>query len=536
MGPWWRFLGAAGCAALFACARGGDPPVVVAGDSGIPDAGPPDAGPPDAGPPDAGPPDAGPTFGGPGPWPATNVSYGDADGVRPGDLDWPGVVGFSTDETQNQWLATHGALYVMRPGDKAFRRYDARDGLHLQSNPVRYCDSSFLGGDKSCPIFGAASDPGISEITGGGPNEVFVGYFSQHNWNDPNDGTWGDPFRHMGKVDRVRLKADGTLEVVRFDMVSGRTPMFWHNRIVYRLLYDHFIHKHELYVGTEHGIDKISPDKWFPPDPHWPYGDYLYWMSDHLHPRVCFHEWCTGDEDKDTQMMGGWSGLAIAPDGDLWAGGKWSAGKIIYTPLAAELKPDGTPNLYGTTGWFQRDGKAYSFNFGEQWCGSSGSVKKWCTEDPAHPHCPGGVSGWVLSPCTPGGEGGPPVFGPPSVGDPVDISAVTVTPDGKSWWSSPTYGIASFDGKSFTYYSVSQTGASGTVTDMLALPDGRLAIGTAGNGLTLWSPGTGAHASIRAGSGLRDNTVNRLELDMMVNPPALHVSTSTGASTIRVFP
>jgi hypothetical protein len=235
--------------------------------------------------------------------------------------------------------------------------------------------------------------------------------------------------------------------------------------------------------------------------------------------------------------MGGWSGLAIAPDGDLWAGGKWSAGKIIYTPLAAELNPDGTPNaLTGKTGWFQRGGAAYSFNFGEQWCGSSGSVKMWCTPDPAHNvQCPGGVPGWVLSPCTPG-TGGPPVFGPPTVGDPVDINAVTVTPDGKSWWSSPTYGIASFDGRQFTYFTPAQAGASGAVTDMVALPDGRLAIGTSGDGLTLWNPQTGAHASIRAGSGLRDNQVNRLELDMMVSPPALHVSTTTGASTIRVFP
>src|SRR5438067_12685542 len=418
----WRCVGAVACALFLACARGGEqPPGADAGPDlgggGRPDAGPPDAGPPDAGPPDAGPPDAGPTFGGPGPWPSGNVTYGQADGILAGDLGFDGIVGFSTDETQNQWVATHSALYLMRPGEKTFRRYDASDGLHLQSNPVQYCDDSFLGGDRPCPIFGAAGNPGISEITGGGPNEVFVGYYSPHNWDDPNDGTWGDPFRHMGKVDRVRLKSDGKLEVVRFDMVSGNTPMFWHNRWVFRLLYDHFIHKHELYVGTEHGIDKISPDKWFPPNPHWPYVDYLYWMSDHLHPRVCAHQWCTGNENLDTQMMGGWSGLAIDSNGDLWAGGKWSAGHIIYTPLAAELKPDGTPNSDGTTGWLQRGGKAYTHNFGEQWCGSAASVQMW------------NGSAWVVTPCSPG-TNSPPVFPVPAPGDPADINAVTVTPDG----------------------------------------------------------------------------------------------------------
>lgn len=100
----------------------------------------------------------------------------------------------------------------------------------------------------------------------------------------------------------------------------------------------------------------------------------------------------------------------------------------------------------------------------------------------------------------------------------------------------PLYGIASFDGKAFTYYTVSQTGASGTVTDMVALPDGRLAIGTAGGGVTLWNPATGVSTLLRAGRGLADNAVNRMELDRMVDPPVLHVSTDTGASAIRVFP
>ncbi len=534
MGGSLRILAVAVCAAAVACARGSDhptpPPVTDGGgdvgtDGGTADAGNDggtDGGTTDGGT-DGGAVDGGPTFGGPGPWPLQNVTYGQADGLLAGDLG-DGVIGFSTDETQNQWVATRGALYLMRPGEKTFRRYDAKDGLHLQSNPVRYCDDSFMGGDRSCPIYGAASDPGISEITGGGPNEVFVGYFSEHDWNDPEDGTWGDKFRHMGKVDWVRLKPDGTIDVVRFDMVSGNTPNFWHDRTVYRLVYDHFIHKHELYVGTEHGIDKISPDKWRPPDPHWPYLGYLYWMSDHLHPRVCLHEWCTDNENLDTQMMGEWKGLAIAPDGDLWVGGKWSAGKIIYTPLAAELKPDGTPNPEGKTGWFQRTGEqAYSFHFGDRWCGSAGMVKKW------------NGSAWEMSSCEPN-RGNPPVFMPPMEGDEVSINAVTVTPDGKSWWSSPRYGIASFDGKSFTYYPVSQTGASGTIADMVALLDGRLAIGTQGGGVTLWNPATGASASLRAGKGLADNAVNRMELDKMVDPPVLHVSTATGASAIRVFP
>ena len=414
----------------------------------------------------------------------------------------------------------------MKPGDKSFHRYDAGDGLHLQSNPVQYCDSNLALGDRSCPIFGAASNPGITEITGGGPNEVFVGYASDHNWGAPGDGTWDDPLRHTGKVDRVRLKADGTLEVVRFDMVSGNTPMYWHDRYVFRLVYDHFIHKHELYVGTEHGIDKISPDKWFEPkNKSWPYLEYLYWMSDHLHPHVCMHQWCTWNEGLDTQMMGGFAALAIAPDGDLWCGSIWSAGKIIYTELAAELNPDGTPNPSGSTGWFQRGGGAFTHNFGDHWCGSAGHVQMWSDQARA----------WVDTPCSPG-TGWPPVFPVPSPGDRATINAVTVTPDGMVWWSSPTYGIAKFNGHQFSYFTPGQAGTSSIVTDLVALPDGRLAVATQSDGVMIWNPNTGAHTAFRAGSGLPDNNVNRLELDMMVSPPALHVSTALGATTLRVFP
>ena len=511
-GP-WRWVGGA-VALVMAVACSNSQSITSSPDSGAidpGDAGIPDAGLPDAGQPDAGQPDAGATFGGPGPWPKDNVTYGAAQGL---DLPYPGIVGFTTDETQNQWAATNSALYLMRPGDTTFRRYGAGDGLHLQSNPVRYCDSNFAGGDQSCPIFGGAADPGIREIVGGGPNEVFVGYFSNHDWTSEDDGTWNSPFRHQGKIDRVRLKPDGTLDVVRFDLVASNTVMYWHNRDAYRMLYDHFIHKHELYVGAEHGVDKISPDKWFEPtNQNWPYTEYREWMSDHLHPHTCKDEVCTGGQ-QDTQMMGGFAALAIDPfDGDLWAGSYYSAGKITYTEDAV--------------GWWNRGGaQAFAYTFGTSWCGSAGQVKIWNNQ----------VGNWVMTPCAPGQFGGPPVFPVPSPGDVMYINAVTVTPDHKSWWSSPTYGIASFDGRQFTYFSPAQAGTTSTVTDLVALPDGRLAVATQNDGLMIWNPDTGAHTAFRAGSGLPHNQVNRLELDLMVNPPALHVSTALGATTLRMFP
>jgi hypothetical protein len=304
------------------------------------------------------------------------------------------------------------------------------------------------------------------------------------------------------------------------------------------MVFDHFVHKHELYVGTEHGVDKLSPDKWFPPkNPFWPYRDNQVWMSDHLHPRVCKHEQCSDtNPNANTQMMGDWRGLAIGPDGDLWAGGKWSAGKIIYTELAAELDANGDPDPTGKTGWYQRPGGiAFKHVFGDPWCGSAGVNNVWNGNQ------------WVLTSCG-SGSGSPPIFQPPMEGDEVFINGVAVAPDGKVWWSSPTYGIASFEeiggacqamgptAKCFKYFDPSSIGVAGSVSDIIALPDGRLAIGSNGGGITLWDPATNTSKTIRAGSGLADNNVHRMELDTMVNPPVLHVATASGAASIRVFP
>ncbi len=471
-------------------------------DAGSPDAGSPDAGAPDAGNPDAGAPDGGTDggtiqFGGPGPWPTGNVTYGSADGIE----EMP-VVGVSTDETQNLWVATHSALYLLRPGETKFRRYDGSDGLHLPGFPVAACDDA-QGTLRPCPN-GDADPPGISEIVGGGPNEVFVGYSGHHDWSRADDGTWTDPWRHSGKLDRVRLNADGTLAVIRFDMVSNNSVEFWHNKTVWKMAYDHFIHPHELYVGTDHGVDKFSPDKWKPDDPP-PNNWFLLknnaqvWMSDHLHPQACYHKPCT---DESGLRLGDWRGLAIDPDGDLWVAGRWAAGLISW--------------VADNSVWYDRGGKSFLQAFG----------------DPYYGNC----------------SGNRPVFCTPQEGDYVDLSAVTVTKDGTVWFASGVlynepgevnYGIASWaPHKGFTYYDpVRDAGmAESDVQDMLALPDGRLVLAGPNSGLVLWNPTTGQHVSIHAGQGIPNDGVLRIALDTMVDPPALQVATRGGAAVLRALP
>src|SRR5207245_5781867 len=68
------------------------------------------------------------------------------------------------------------------------------------------------------------------------------------------------------------------------------------------------------------------------------------------------------------------------------------------------------------------------------------------------------------------------------LGEPVGISAVAVTPDGKSWWASgpfgsdPAYGLASFDGHAFKYFDpVRDAGMSERlVTDMVRSEERRV--------------------------------------------------------------
>jgi hypothetical protein len=194
--------------------------------------------------------------------------------------------------------------------------------------------------------------------------------------------------------------------------------------------------------------------------------------------------------------MGDWRGLALAPDGDLWVAGKWTAGKIRWT---SDLST-----------WDTRPGhEAYAFNFGDPYNPATGA--------------------------------NPPVFQPPLEGDPVSMSAVAVAKDGTVWFASdslstrdPSYGLASFDGKSFHYVSFHSAGVS-RVRDLIALPDGRLAVASP-SGISLWDPSSGRTTSISGSASLPSDDVLRLELDTSVDPLSLHVATSAGAAVLRVLP
>ena len=436
------------------------------------------------------------------PWPAGDTVYNSGNGL----LESP-VIAASTDEHQNLWVATREALYLLTPGAQKFRRFDAASGLHLASNPVSYYDCGpTVPFDDSSPWgcrwdVGAATGAGITDLAGGGAGEVFVGYDGQ--WDD-NDRSWDlvDTTRHSGKLDRVRLNDAGSITVQRFDMFSSNTMKYWENRAVQRMIYDHVKHPHELYVGFDHGVDRVLPDAYRDPSP----GEWLgtvehEWVADHIHPRACFHHACINDSDL---MLGGWHGLALDGDGNLWVGGRWAAGLVRWQPQA--LQNSNGPvwiQTWGTLTDKQGDktgGNPFIFAFG----------------DPYPPN--------------------PPVFRPAQEGEPVEISAVTVAPDGKVWFGSAMgYGIASWDGHAFAYYdAIHNAGAQQSdVQDLVALPSGKLAIASPNSGMVIWDPSTGQSVAVRLpGTG----TVTRMWLDTMVKPVTLYVSTDGGVAAIRNLP
>ena len=257
-------------------------------------------------------------FGSAGPWPLLEVrAFGEAEG-----LPTSSIVDVSTDAAQNVWVAHRQAVYLLHPGADRFVRYGVESGLFI---------------DNAMP-------PGITAIAGGGAGEVFVGYQGAEITD-----VQSDPARFRGKFDRALLNADGTLEVIHYDIHNNdavgfddsgeviRLPdgsvdpahtdwSFHEDRTVLRFLYDHHFFPGTLYVGFNHGVARVDAGR---PDPIHGF-DY----ADHVHPDVY--------DANGTQRMGDFRALALDPFprrtrsggeqvGMLWMGGRWTAGARLWT-------------------------------------------------------------------------------------------------------------------------------------------------------------------------------------------------------------
>lgn len=413
-------------------------------------------------------------FGKPGPWPtAPRTTYGAAAG-----LGTAPIIDVSTDEAQNIWAVSHDALYLMRPGETTFRKYDQADGLHL---------------DNAMP-------PGITAVVGGAANEAFVGYQGA----DITD-TQKDPLRTKGKLDRVLRNADGSLQVIHYDIHNDdavgldaegkvrRLPdggidpeetdwSFNEDRTVMRFLYDHLYHRGTLYVGYNHGVGRIEAGK---ADPTTGF-DY----ADHIHPTVY-------NADK-VQRMGEWRALALDPStrtnasgqpstGLLWMGGRWTGGGLGWTP-----------DLYS-----------------------------WARND---------LNPFFMA------ASNPPIF-QVAEGDSVYIWGVAALSDGSVYFASGPGGDAEYKGPfgialwkqhgGFTYITPSSIGLPSDIIDLQRLPDDTLLVASR-SGLWRWNPKAGpAPNGVNMGQVQGVTGIQRVTVDTMMSPAAVYVATNTGFELLR---
>jgi hypothetical protein len=458
-------------------------------DAGGHDAGPSDAGPEDAGPPDAGPPDAGPAAHhigglGVGAFPGGPLTiYGSAQGL----LEAP--ISASVDESENLWVVSDKALYLLQPGARVFRRYTAQDGLHVGP--------------------GYTEPPDFTLVEGGSPNECFVGYYARDTNTSmfPGAHMQNDPWAHMGKMDQVKLDPQsGRLTVNRYDLRNSNDGHYYETRTIMSMVYDHFQHPGNLYVGSNHGVTRIIPAKYFPPrhlqDDPFNTADEKVWYADHVHPWVCMGGPCSTGR---ASTFGDWFGLTLAADGRLWMGGLTNAGAVHYREI---MHPDW---IYSWAGF-----NPFDPAFGDPY------------PDQA------------------------PVFLPPREGDPVNIRGVAVTPDGTVWfasgevegWRGPTYGLAAWTENPqhhgsghFSYVDPTSLGSiEYNILELQALDDGRLVLGFPNSGLLSWNPSERRGHRITLRDGLPGERIGRMSLDRMHSPPILLVPTDGGLAMMRQVP
>jgi hypothetical protein len=412
---------------------------------------------------------------GPGPWPAARVTvYGRADG-----LDAPLILEASSDEAQSVWAVSHEALYLMQPGQIRFRRYTGADGLSLAN----------------------AEPPGIVAVTGGAANEAWVGY-------EGASGIDGqiDPTRFRGKLDRVRLRPDGTLDVTHYNVHNNDGVGFdskgnviraadgcpdphltdWsynENRSVRSFLYDHEYHRGTLYVGFQHGVTRIEAGK---KDP-----THCFDYADHVHPTV--------RDSLGVQRMGDWRALALDPSqrvnwrtgkaarGHLWMGGKYTAGAIAWTPALFD----------------------WTFN-------ARNPFVKAFVDPPVFPVLPGE--------------------------DPIHVHGIAPMSDGTVYIASGPgtggnlgFAVYKAENQPVTYFTPASIGLpKSDIIDMRRLPDDTVLIALEGTGLFRSNPRPAPRGTMEGPlAGLPSKQINRLYVDEMVIPTAVYVATANGFAVVR---
>lgn len=289
----------------------------------LPDAGSggADAGTPGPGLPDGGLADAGATDGGQATVPLPTLEGWQFFGPEQGAPRE--VYGVTADEGGNLWVAGgEEGLFLLRPGDPHLRRFTLEHGLR----PYGFMP------DGSAP-------PGpyylkVLSVAGGPPGTVFVGYAGRPgrgqedcevNWDTPAL----DPSRYKsGDADRVTLRADGTLEVVHYDIFSGpgvvRDEMRGRERLcdILRIAYDR--NTQSVWFGANHGFAR--GDARYPGQPGCNGQLHCSGVQEHVHPAIN----ALDGQGRIILLTDAYYGVAVDPSGDVWFGGSDRSTRFRY--------------------------------------------------------------------------------------------------------------------------------------------------------------------------------------------------------------
>ena len=226
------------------------------------------------------------------------------------------IIDAGPDQAQNIWAATSDALYVLRPGESAFRRFTASDGLHVQT----FTD----------PATGQATASNITAMAGGQANEVFVGYRGYEGTIPPPapppccepNADFSDPRWHLGQADKVTLNLDGTIAVRRYEFLCDATTNCWEERSARRMVFGHGgTAAGHLFIGFDHGVVHVVNDTW----------------GDHIHVETKWHF----PDGHIVTKQGDQYGLAIFPNGDVLTASAYGVGSQAWNvdPKAWVLNP-----------------------------------------------------------------------------------------------------------------------------------------------------------------------------------------------------
>jgi hypothetical protein len=261
------------------------------------------------------------------------------------------VYGVTADEGGNIWVAGgEQGLFLLKPGATHFQQFTMADGLR----PYGYMED---GSNPPGPHYLK-----VISVAGGPAGTVFVGYeglpgtgseHCENNW----DGGNPDPSRYKsGDADKVTLLADGTLNVVHYDIFSGpgvvRDEQRGREKIcnILRIAYDK--RTQSVWFGGNHGFAR--GDALFEGNPACNGQLSCAGTIEHVHPALNAFVYSNQSEDRqkypddpskwrvrEALLTDAYYGVAVDPSGDAWFGGSDRSTRFRYISSTGDMsKPN----------------------------------------------------------------------------------------------------------------------------------------------------------------------------------------------------